>query len=421
MSNIANILEAQLDTISLRQLSAIGAVADSRGVKAYLVGGSVRDALLGLPVHDIDIAIVGLTPGFARHAARALNARMTKRSQFNTFAVEASGRRIDIAAARQETYARPGALPTVSPGTMEHDLARRDFSINAMAVSISAGSFGELLDPSDGQGDLRRRLVRILHDVSFKDDATRILRATRYAVRLDFSLEAETERLLKCDTAYLDAISAARLRHEFMRVLHEGRAVSILEMLHSLGALQAIHSGITLDARALAALRRAVAVSYADKPALLLSVLAYDMTAADKAAFIQRLRLPSRLAQIMTDIGLAKSRVRHDPPTAEFSRSEIYARLNSLHETAILGCALSEDDSPAAKRLTLYLDELRYIKPVLNGNDLLALGVPQGARIGEMLQALLEARLDGQVETRQDDIDFVQSCLSCPSISCPSC
>ena len=412
MTNVAATLKAQLDSLSLRQLRLISDVSEAHGLQAYLVGGAVRDALLGLPVGDMDIVVAGLTPDFARHAARALNARIAKRSQFNTFALDIGGRRIDIAMARQETYARPGALPTVSPGTMEHDLARRDFTINAMAASVNAGSFGELLDPMDGWGDLRRRLVRVMHDAGFQDDATRILRAVRYVVRLGFSLEAKTERLLRRDTAYLDAISAARLRHEFMRVLQEGRAVSTLDMLHRLGALQAVHPALTLEARTLAALRRAAEYEYADKPALLLSILAYGMTAADKDAFIRRLRLPSRWALVFRDTELAKSAVQDDPSIREFSRSEIYMRLRPLDEAAILGCAIREHNSIAAQRLTLFLNELRHIKPMLNGGDMLTLGVPQGPQIGELLESLLIARLDGQVSTRQDEINFIQSYLS---------
>ena len=415
MTNVAATLEAQLDSLSLRQLRLIADVSEAHGLQAYLVGGAVRDALLGLPVGDMDVVVAGLTPDFARHAAAALDARIAKRSQFNTFALDIGGRRIDIAMARQETYAHPGALPAVSPGTMEHDLARRDFTVNAMAASINAGSFGELLDPSDGQGDLRRRLVRVLHDASFRDDATRILRAARYAVRLDFSLEAETERLLKRDVAYLDAISAARLRHEFMRVLQEGRAVSTLEMLHRLGALQAVHPALRLDARTLAALGRAAEYDYADKPSLLLSILAYGMTADDRDAVIRRLRLPSHLARIMADTGFAKSRVQNDPSIREFSRSEIYLRLRPLDEAAILGCAIREHNSIAAQRLTLFINELRHIKPMLKGNDLLMLGVLQGPGIGALLHELLIARLDEQVSTRQDEIDFIQSYLSCTS------
>ena len=411
MTNIAHILMAQLEPVSLRHLRSIAEVADSHNLQAYLVGGAVRDALLSIPVGDIDITIVGLTPEFVRDAASAVDAEIAARSQFNTFALSASGRRIDLAMARHEAYAHAGALPTVAPGALRQDLARRDFAINAMAASITGSSFGDLLDPFDGKSDLSRRQMRVLHENSFKDDATRILRAARYAVRLGFTLESETERLLRRHTAYLDTISAARLRDEFARVLQECEAVGILELLHRLGVLRAIHPALNLSPHTLETLRRAHHAGYADKAALLLSILAYGMGAGERITFTQHLGLGTRRAKVVQDTALARSRVQDEPSIAPMSRSEIYMRLRELDESAILGCALSEDDGPATQRLKLYLDELRHIKPILNGADLLALGVPQGPRIGELLNHLLVARLNQEIGTRQDEITFIQACL----------
>lgn len=415
MTNIAATLEAQLDNLSLRQLRGIAAVAELHSAQTYLLGGVVRDALLGLQVSDIDIAVVGMTSDLPRGVARALNGRVVSHSQFNTFSLSASGRHIDLAMARCETYNHSGALPTVLPGTIRQDLARRDFTINAMAVSLSTVSFGELIDPLNGQSDLKAGLVRVLHNDSFKDDATRILRAVRYAARLGFTLEAHTERLLRRDVSYLDTISPARLRDEFVRVLQEGRAVLILEMLHDLGTLWFIHPALKLNSQTLCALRRAEQSGYADKPALFLSILTCAMTDGEKANFIERLQLNSRWSQTVLDTGLARTRVQDDRSSGDFSRSEIYMRLKGLDEASILGCALSEGDSAMAQRLMLYLNELCNIAPILKGSDLLALGVPQGPEVGALLNDLLEARLDGKIKTRQDEIKFIQSYLTCTS------
>ena len=416
MTNIAHILVAQLEQTSLRHLRSIAEAAESHGVQAYLVGGAVRDALLSIPVRDIDIAVVGLTSEFVRDAARALDAEITARSQFNTFALSASGRRIDLAMARHETYMHPGALPTVAPGAIRQDLARRDFAINAMAASIAGSSFGDLLDPFGGEADLKMKQVRVLLGNSFKDDATRILRAARYAVRLGFALETETERLLRQHSAYLDTISAARLRDEFSRVLQEGRAVEILELLYRLGPLRAIHPALKLSPHTLESLRRAQQTDRADKSALLLSVLTYGMDAGERRTFTQRLGMDARQAKLVQDTALARSRDQDEPSIAAMSRSEIYLRLKALDEAAILGCALSEGalsegDITAAQSLMLFLNELRHIKPILNGADILALGVPQGPRIGELLNDLLVARLDEKIKTRQDEITFIQARL----------
>ena len=412
MTNIAATLEAQLDTLSLRQLRGIAAVAEIHSARTYLVGGAVRDALLGLKVTDIDIAVVGMTSGFPRGAAAALNGKVVAHSQFNTFALNASGRHIDLAMARHETYAHPGALPTVAPGTIQQDLARRDFAINAMAASINTNSGGELLDPFNGQDDLNRRIVRVLYENSFRDDATRILRAARYAVRLGFTLNPQTEHLLSRDSSYLDTISGARLRHEFERVLQEGRAVSTLDMLHRLGALQSIHPSLALDPPTERALRLAEKLQHTDKSSIYLSILSHEMNAPERASFNDRLHLTSRLAQVVDDTGTAQAGVRDDLSVAvEPSRSDIYLRLRGLDESAILGCALFAEGSREAQRLMLYLNDLRHIKPILNGNDLLVLGVPQGPLVGELLHDLLVARLDEQTETRQDEVNLIRARL----------
>lgn len=413
MRNIAEILMAQLDDLSLRHLRRISSVADSQGIQAYLVGGAIRDAMLGLPVGDLDIAVVGLTPELAQQAADSLGGEIAAHSQFNTFAVTASGSRIDLAMARRETYSRPGALPTVSPGSIREDLARRDITINAIAASISDGAFSSLLDPFDGQTDLKAGIVRVLHSDSFRDDSTRILRAARYANRLGFTLETHTEHLLTRDVSYLDTMSPTRLRDEFVRVLQEGRAVSILEMLQDLGALRSIHPALALNSKTSDALRRAEQSDYADKPALFLSILTHAMTESESANFLKRLQLSSRWRQIVLDTGMARGGVQDSPPINVISRSEIYRRLKGLDDAAILGCALSEDDRAMAQRLMLYLNELRYISPILRGNDLIALGVPQGPEVGTLLNDLLKARLNGKIETRQDEINFIQTYRSC--------
>ena len=407
MTNIASRLESQLDAISLRQLRGIAAAAEVHGAQTYLVGGAVRDVLLGLPVSDIDITVVGLTLEFAREAAKKLGGEIVARSQFNTFALSAAGRRIDMAMARHETYAHPGALPTVVSGSMEQDLARRDFSVNAMAASINADSFGELLDPFNGQSDLKLGVIRVLHDDSFRDDATRILRAARYAVRLGFRLDTATENLLRRDATYLDAISPARLRDEFQRVLLEDRGAQTLNMLNAIGALQAIHPALTLDSATLDALHRAELSDYADMPTLLQAVLVSAMNMSDQESFIDRLSLTSGWAQVIRDTGRARSRAQDDLSVKGLSRSEIYMKLRMLHEAAILACALMEGHSLLARRLMLYVDELRHIKPTLTGSDLIALGVQQGPRVGEILHNLLVARLDQELVTRQDEIEFV--------------
>ena len=412
MTNIAPRLRAQLDSISLRQLRGIAAVAEIHGARAYLVGGAVRDALLGISVTDIDIAVIGMTSSLPRGVARALNGRVAAHSQFNTFSLTASGRHIDLAMARHESYTHPGALPTVTPGTMHQDLARRDFAINAMAVSLGEDSFGDLLDPFDGQSDLEDGTVRVLHDDSFRDDATRILRAARYAVRLELTLEPRTEHLLKRNARYLDTISAARLRDEFERVLQESRAAATLDMLQDLGALKSVYLHISLTPAELQALHGIRDYEQIDSVATSLSILAHELSDEGRNDFARRLAMNTRWRNVIEDAALLQIKLREGPSiTNETSRSEIYRLLHGIEEAAILGCALLSGSATIRRHLLLYIDELSDVRPILNGSDLLALGVPTGPQVGDLLHDLLMARLDRQVETRQDELDFIRARL----------
>lgn len=412
MTNIAPRIRAQLDSISLRQLRGIAAVAEIHGARAYLVGGAVRDALLGLPVADLDVAIVGMTSGLPRGVARALNGKIVSHSQFNTFSLTASGRHIDLAMARHESYAHPGDLPSVTPGTLHQDLARRDFAINAMAVTLGEDSFGELLDPFDGQSDLGTGTVRVLHDDSFSDDATRILRAARYAVRLDLALEARTEYLVRRDSRYIETISAARLRDEFERVLRESRAAATLKFLQDLDALRSIYPPITLSPATMQALNSLSDYEQVDSVATSISVLVNELTEEDREGFVERLAMNAQWRKVIEDTGMLQAKLRSEPSiTSETPHSKTFTLLHGLDVAAIVGCALLADSAQTRQQLMHYISDLRDVRPILNGTDLLALGVPVGPRVGELLSELLEARLDHRVETRQDELEFIRARL----------
>ena len=285
--------------------------------------------------------------------------------------------------ARHESYTHPGALPTVTPGTLHQDLARRDFTINAMAVSLGEDSFGDLLDPSDGQSDLRTGVVRVLHDDSFRDDATRILRAVRYAVRLGFTLEENTECLLRRDSGYLDAISAARLRDEFERVLLESRAAASLETLQRLGALKSVFPAVTLTPEKLRTLQSVRDYEQVDSVAASLSILVDELTEEDSIGFVERLAMNTRWRKVIEDTALLQKKLRDGPSiTNETPPSEIYTLLNGLDGAAILGRALRSGSTSIRRHLLLYISELRDVRPILNGSDLLALGVPTGPQVG---------------------------------------
>ena len=190
MPNVAGPLRAHLRPSHSRLLERASAVAAGLRVELYLAGGAVRDALLAVTPDNLDIVVVRPRADFAERLAREVGGEVTLRSQFGTYKLLVACDEIDVATARREEYPRPGALPIVEASSIEEDLGRRDFSINSMAVSLNRDSWGELLDLHGGEDDLGRGFVRVLHGDSFVDDATRILRAVRYAVRLGFRLDA---------------------------------------------------------------------------------------------------------------------------------------------------------------------------------------------------------------------------------------
>ncbi len=187
-------LEQRLSPESLALIQKAGALAAERRLGIYLVGGVVRDILLGRANSDLDLVVEGDAIKLAESLAGELGGRLVVHRRFGTAKIRTRNLTIDLAMARAETYARPGALPTVRPGSIQDDLARRDFTVNAMALRLDPGSFGKLVDPFDGRKDLENKLIRILHDRSFIDDATRMLRAVRYEQRFGFRLEASTEK-----------------------------------------------------------------------------------------------------------------------------------------------------------------------------------------------------------------------------------
>ena len=233
-------------------LDAIVAV-DEPYEGVYLVGGTVRDILLGERNFDVDVVVEGDAIELARAVAGELDGRVRAHKKFGTAVVlYGDDERLDLVTARSETYHAPAALPTVSPGTIEEDLHRRDFTINAMAVSLKGENLGELVDPFEGRADLGAERIRVLHDRSFIDDPTRILRAIRYEDRYGFRMDEHTVELARdcIATGHVGDLSGARLRDELMALLEEGDVSHAIPRLAELGAEKEVHPHVVADQEA---------------------------------------------------------------------------------------------------------------------------------------------------------------------------
>ena len=386
---------SQLDIARL-----IASAAEQAGVEPYLVGGAVRDALLGRsPAGDLDITLVGADAATFAHIARTTGGRIVKTSQFNTARLEIGERAVDLAMARAETYPEPGSLPVVRPGTLAEDLSRRDFTVNAMAVSLGSDRWGRLFDPHGGQDDLRKGQIRTLHEGSFLDDATRILRAARYAARLSFDLDDTTRHSLDRSIGFLSTISSARLRNELERIFLEASTASTtLRTLDQWGALSAIHPALIFDPVAWQRFgEESVSLTPNSRITVGFAVLGAGLRVSDAEGVAARLGLGSLARRVITESADLVSRLPETNP-AEMSNAQLAELLDPYHTHSVAGCALASTGK-VGERVGHYLSDLRDMKPDLDGSDLVNMGVPHGPEVGRILRRLRAAKLDGIVET----------------------
>lgn len=402
------LLEASLPPGQMELLKSAGDIARDERVPMYLVGGTVRDMLLGRPVEDLDLVVVGDAETMASIVAKRLSGQVVSRSQFSTAKVKVAGVSLDLVTARSERYSRPGALPQIAHGTIEEDLARRDFSINAMAVPLHMEAKGQPLDPFNGADDLERKLVRVLHDGSFADDATRILRAVRYEQRLGFRLDEHTDALLRDSLPMLDTIGGDRLFREIQRWLAEECASSILLRADELGVLAGLHPSLAKSGEPV---RTAISRANGRVDGIVwFGAMAYAMSPAEGESLIGRLRLPPRWARIVRHTIALKERL---PLLSDdqISPVQLFDAMSASEPAAVQASALVVVDETARANLTLFLDKLRHVKPSLGGRDLMEMGVPQGPAVGEMLNMLKRARLDGRAGSRADEVALVREAL----------
>jgi tRNA nucleotidyltransferase (CCA-adding enzyme) len=407
--NLAHKIDTLLPSELADFIRDAGRLAAGRSQGLYLVGGVVRDLLLGVGSLDIDLVVEGDAIALADALYDAKDGKITRHQRFNTAKFDWQDYSIDVASAREESYAHPGALPKVKPGSLEDDLIRRDFSINAMAAGLAPDDYGRLIDPYNGCKDLESANIRILHPGSFIDDSTRIWRGLRYEQRLGFRLEPETLRLLKRDVPMLDGISGDRIRYELECVFKEAQPEKVLRRAAELGVLARLEPSLAADAVLSERFQKAREV-YAPAqppPGVYFALLAYDLEDNAREKLISYLKLNKTIAGIVRDTAAIKDNMAQ-LADASLKPSVIY-RLLAGYSTQALHAGLIAASSPIARQhIGLYMDKLRAVKPMLSGNDLLKLSVPQGPRIKEVLDKLLEARLDGLVKTRDDEERLVR-------------
>lgn len=394
----------------LTLLSNIANLAATLNMSCYLVGGSVRDLLLGRPINDLDVIVEGDAIAFAKKLVEVYGGKTTPHFKFRTafWHVPNSEHVIDLITARIETYNKPGALPMVAPSTIEEDLRRRDFTINAMALRLDGEGLGEVLDPLGGVSDLERGLIRVLHPNSFMDDPTRIFRAIRYEARYGFVIAPETLSLVNTEAMKtLESLSGERLRNELDLILDEDEAAKMLLRVANLGVLKSIHPkmpefnldyadflemDIDLD---IAANRR------------VMGFILWFMDLSEEEIFL----LANRL-DFSNELSLAVwagAQLKRSLPHLTGSTPSVWTyALEKLPPLSIYAVYLVSRENA----LLSYISIWRHVKPRTTGSDLKAYGLAPGPRFSEILMRLRSAWLDGEVTNESQEKDLLATLLS---------
>jgi tRNA nucleotidyltransferase (CCA-adding enzyme) len=424
--NVRGLLEERLDHDVREALHAVGELADEAGFAVYLVGGIVRDLFLRIRNVDVDIVVEGDGITFAGMLVRKLGGRMKSHQKFGTAVVVLpTGLKIDIATARLEYYESPAALPTVELSSIKKDLYRRDFTINALAVRLNRKQYGELIDFFGGLRDIKDRVVRVLHNLSFVEDPTRVFRAIRFEQRYSFQISKHTQNLIKTAVTMklFDRLSGERIYDELVPLFSELDPLRALRRMEEFDLLKFLHPSLRFGAeleRLFTAIGETLTwyrLLYLDTPVerwLIYLLGLFDRLKDDAAEeALERITVPPRVRK-----RAMAARVRCRDVLFEFSRdsrippSRVYDLLHPLDIEQVLLMMAKARKEGAKKYISLYLTRLRDTRISLSGEDLKGMGIPPGPRYKRILADLLDARLDGLVTTEEDERHFVQRTAS---------
>jgi tRNA nucleotidyltransferase (CCA-adding enzyme) len=374
----------------------------------YLVGGTVRDILLDEPNFDVDVAVEGDAIELARSLADALDGRVRAHRKFGTAVVlYREDQRVDVVTARTEFYDAPAALPSVEHATIREDLFRRDFTINAMAVSLKGEDFGRLVDPFGGRRDLEAKTIRILHNLSFIDDPTRIFRAIRYESRYGFRMDDHTQRLARgtIEMGLVGDLSSARLRDELVALLEEGDAGASILRLAELGAGAAIHPHLAADDEAVELLDRMRRLNEhygTSVPSwrLAFAVLARRMPPDEVYAWLRRLKVQRRDLERVAAAVTVGPRILERLRGGSAEPADVVAAADPYAPDAPL-FAMAIEERP---ELDDYFRRLRNVQLEVSGSDLAELGLGESPEVGEILAELRRRKLNGQLDGRESEL-----------------
>jgi tRNA nucleotidyltransferase (CCA-adding enzyme) len=421
--NISNIMAEQLPRRVNELLQEAGRVAADHKYRAYAVGGFIRDLMLRRPNLDIDIVVEGDGIEFAKDFAQRYGARVRSYKKFGTAVVIfPDDFKIDVATARLEYYEYPAALPTVELSSLKLDLYRRDFTINTLAVELNPERFGQLIDYFGAQRDFKDKSIRVLHNYSFVEDPTRLFRAIRYEQRLGFRIGKHTSNLI-INAVKMNLpvqLSGRRLTNELKLILSEEDPAPEVKRMNEFNLLPFLHSGILYGPameRLLEEIRSVLAwydLSFigngCQRWLVYLLALADGLNPTELEEFSSRMEFPPRLST-----WLLEGRAKAVAVGQEFYRkanpapSEIYHLLEVFDSEWLLFVMAKTQQKETRRSISLYFRNLKEVRPELRGKDLKAMGITPGPIYREILDRLLDGRLNGVLTSREEEVDFVRA------------
>jgi tRNA nucleotidyltransferase (CCA-adding enzyme) len=406
-------------------LMEFGRVGDGLGYSVYAVGGFVRDLLLRVENFDVDIVVEGDGIRFAEEFEKKFSCRIRTHKKFGTAIILfPDGSKVDVATARWEVYDSPAALPTVESASIKMDLYRRDFTINTLAIQLNPKPFGELIDFFGGVKDIKEKVIRVLHNLSFVEDPTRVFRAIRFEQRFGLQIAKHTQNLMKnaVKVGFLERLSGGRVLSEIILILQEEDPLPALKRMRDFNLFHFLHPGLKFEEQAEALCEQIHhVISWFD---LLFLEQRYERWLIYFYGLIDVLKEGEieELCQRLAMNDKLKKRVKEGKLQADqvllqiFSwintdrrpkRSEIYDVLDPLSIESKLFMMAKTTQVETRRYISLYFTQLKDTKPLLRGTDLIQMGMKSGPCIKKALTGLLKARLDEQVITRQDEMEYI--------------
>ena len=400
--NISNLLTNLLESNQQSAIKSIGIAAQSLGVRAFLVGGSVRDLILGRPLSDIDIS-VECRPENLLKTPELRGTLLVSASDFGTAKFNINNELIDVAMARSEVYPEPGMLPEVRPSDIDNDLARRDFTINSIAVSLCRENWGEVLDAFNSISDLRSKTIKVIHSKSFIDDPTRIFRAARYMARLDFTLNLKTQNLLLGSINSLKNLSGVRVSNELTKIFLEADPGKIIRLLNSWGVMTCVYESLDTSLIDWDCLNIDSSLQN-DRDVIGFLLMSLSLPSFERQKFSERMVFNSSVSKAIEDLTLIENMKPH------FKASDVYETLSQCSEAALATACLFHKGY-IAEHVDLFEEKLKHVRLSIDGNDISDLGIGPGPQTGQILRTIHTSLLDGDIISREEQIELAKTLI----------